>query len=88
MTDENIKLLRKDIEHLLSEEYGCNYRIINYDPRPNATTCIFGISLMVEVTINGKTIRACTRKSTNNAVMEEIKKQISCTCPILEKHYL
>lgn len=32
MTDENIAILRKDIEHLLSEEFGTNYRIINYDP--------------------------------------------------------
>lgn len=88
MTDENLSILRKDIEHLLSEEYGCNYRIINYDPRPNITTCIFGISLTVEVTINGVAMRACTRKSTNNEVMTEIKRQIEEQHPILEKHYL
>lgn len=92
MTDENIKLLRKDIEHLLSEEYGCNYRIINYEPRANMVTCIFGISLTVEVTIKGIAMRACTRKSTNNEVMAEIKRQIgerlNVPNPILEKHYL
>lgn len=88
MTDENIKLLRKDIEKLLSEEYGCNYRIINYDPRPNMVTQIFGISLTVEVTINGVAMRACTRKSTNNAVMAEIRRQIGERHTILEKHYL
>lgn len=88
MTEENIQLMKNDIEQLLSEEYGCNYRIINYDPRPNVTTCIFGISLTVEVTINGVAIRACTRKSTNNAVMAEIRRQIEEQHPILEKHYL
>lgn len=84
--------MRKDIECLLSEEYGCNYRIINYDPRPNVITQIFGISLTVEVTIKGVAMRACTRKSTNNEVMAEIKRQIgeriNVPNPILEKHYL
>lgn len=87
MTDENIKLLRKDIEKLLSEEYG-KYRIINYDPRPNMVTQIFGITLTVEVEINGVATRACTRKSTNNEVMAEIIRQIEEQHPILEKHYL
>lgn len=84
MTDENLSILRKDIEYLLSEEYGSDWRIINYDPRPNATTGIFGITLSVEV----NSTRAWARKSSNNEVMEEIKKQISASLPILEKHYL
>jgi len=33
-------------------------------------------------------VRAWARKSSNNEVMEEIKKQISASLPILEKHYL
>lgn len=89
MTEENIKLLRKDIEHLLSEEYGCNYRIINYDPRPNMVTQIFGITLTVEVEMPDGTFRlAHVRKSTNNEVMAEIRRQIEEQQPILEKHYL
>lgn len=88
MTEENLSILRKDIEHLLSEEYGCNYCIINYDPRPNVVTEIFGITLTVEVEINGVATRACTRKSTNNEVMAEIRRQIEEQHPILEKHYL
>lgn len=76
MTNENIKLLRKDIEHLLSEEYG-KYRIINYDPRPNIVTQIFGITLTVEVTMpDGTTKGAHVRKGTNNEVMAEVKNQI------------
>jgi hypothetical protein len=89
MTDENIKLLRKDIEHLLSEEYGCNYRIINYDPRPNLITNIFGITLTVEVKMPDETFRrAHVRKGTNNEVMKEVRNQIGATQTILEKHYL
>ena len=84
MTDENRSILRKDIEYLLSEEYGSSWRILKYDPRPNATTGIFGITLSVEV----NSVRAWARKSSNNVVMEEIKKQIAKTCPIIEKHYL
>ena len=84
MTDENRSILRKDIEYLLSEEYGSSWRILKYDPRPNATTGIFGITLSVEV----NSVRAWARKSSNNEVMEEIKKQIAKTCPIIEKHYL
>lgn len=88
MTDENIKLLRKDIEKLLSEEYG-KYRIINYDPRPNMVTQIFGITLTVEVEMPDGTFRlAHVRKSTNNEVMAEIRRQIEEQQPILEKHYL
>lgn len=89
MTDENIKLLRKDIEHLLSEEYGCNYRIINYEPRPNMVTQIFGITLTVEIAMPDETFRrAHVRKSTNNEVMAEIRRQIEEQHPILEKYYL
>ncbi len=89
MTDENIKLLRKDIEHLLSEEYGCNYRIINYDPRPNLITNIFGITLTVEVKMpDGSFKRAHVRKSTNNEVMTAVKNQIGEPSSILERHYL
>ena len=89
MTDENIKLLRKDIEHLLSEEYGCNYRIINYDPRPNMVTEIFGVTLTVEVTMpDGTTKRAHIRRSTNNEVMAEVKAQIWEPVSILQRHYL
>ena len=84
MTDENRSILRKDIEYLLSEEYGSSWRILKYDPRPNATTGIFGITLSVEV----NSAKAWARKSSNNEVMEEIKKQIAKTCPIIEKHYL
>lgn len=84
MTDENRSILRKDIEYLLSEEYGSSWRILKYDPRPNATTGIFGITLSVEV----NSVKAWARKSSNNEVMEEIKKQISASLPILEKHYL
>jgi len=84
MTDENLTILQRDIEYLLSEEYGSDWRIINYDPRPNATTGIFGITLSVEV----NSAKAWARKSSNNEVMEEIKKQIAKTCPIIEKHYL
>ena len=89
MTDENIKLLRKDIEHLLSEEYGCNYRILNYDPRPNLITNIFGITLTVEVKMPDETFRrAHARKENNLDLMKEIKDQIGATQTILEKHYL
>jgi len=89
MTDENIKLLRKDIEHLLSEEYGCNYRIINYDPRPNVITEIFGITLTVEVAMPDETFRlAHVRKSTNNEVMTEVRNQIGEQLSILQRHYL
>jgi hypothetical protein len=89
MTDENIKLLRKDIEHLLSEEYGCNYRILNYDPRPNLITNIFGITLTVEVKMPDETFRlAHVRKSTNNEVMTEVRNQIGEQLSILQRHYL
>ena len=89
MTDENIKLLRKDIEHLLSEEYGCNYRILNYDPRPNIVTKIFGITLTVEVAMpDGSFKRAHVRKGTNNEVMTEIRNQIREQLSILQRHYL
>ena len=89
MTDENIAILRKDIEHLLSEEYGCNYRIINYDPRPNMVTQIFGITLTVEVGMpDGSFKRAHVRKGTNNEVMKEVRDQIGEPSSILERHYL
>ena len=89
MTDENIAILRKDIEQLLSEEFGTNYRIINYDPRPNIVTQIFGITLTVEVTMpDGTTKRAHVRKSTNNEVMTAVKNQIGEPSSILERHYL
>ena len=89
MTDENIKLLRKDIEHLLSEEYGCNYRIINYDPRPNAVTGIFGITLTVEVAMpDGSCKRAHGRKGVINEFMNEVRKQIGEPLTILQRHYL
>lgn len=88
MTDENIAILRKDIEHLLSEEYGCDYRIINYDPRPNISAVLFGITLTVEVTQNGISRRAHARKENNLDLMKEIKDQIGATQTILEKHYL
>ena len=89
MTDENLSILRKDIEHLLSEEYGCNYRILNYDPRPNMVTQIFGITLTVEVTMpDGSFKRAHVRKSTNNEVMKEVKARIWEPLSILERHYL
>ena len=89
MTDENLSILRKDIEHLLSEEFGTNYRIINYDPRPNMVTQIFGITLTVEVEMPDGTFRlAHVRKSTNNEVMAEIRRQIEEQHPVLEKHYL
>ena len=89
MTDENLSILRKDIEHLLSEEYGCNYRIINYDPRPNMVTQIFGITLTVEVAMpDGSFKRAHVRKGTNNEVMTEVRNQIGEPSSILERHYL
>jgi hypothetical protein len=89
MTDENIKLLRKDIEHLLSEEYGSNYRIIHYDPRPSLITNIFGITLTVEVKMPDETFRlAHVRKSTNNEVMAEVRNQIGEQLSILQRHYL
>lgn len=89
MTDENIKLLRKDIEHLLSEEYGCNYRIINYDPRPNMVTQIFGITLTVEVEMPDGTFRSAhARRNTNNEVMAEVRNQIWEPSSILQRHYL
>jgi hypothetical protein len=89
MTDENLSILRKDIEHLLSEEYGCNYRIINYDPRPNVITEIFGITLTVEVAMpDGSFKRAHVRKGTNNEVMTAVKNQIGEPSSILERHYL
>ena len=89
MTDENIAILRKDIEQLLSEEFGTNYRIINYDPRPNMVTQIFGITLTVEVTMpDGTTKRAHIRRSTNNEVMAEVRNQIGEPLSILERHYL
>lgn len=88
MTDENIKLLRKDIEKLLSEEYG-KYRIINYDPRPNMVTQIFGITLTVEVAMpDGTYKRAHVRKSTNNEVMAEVRRQVGEPLSILERHCL
>lgn len=88
MTDENIKLLRKDIEHLLSEEYG-KYRIINYDPRPNMVTQIFGITLTVEVEMpDGTFRRAHARRNTNNEVMKEVRNQIWEPSSILQRHYL
>ena len=89
MTDENLSILRKDIEHLLSEEYGCNYRIINYDPRPNMVTQIFGITLTVEVAMpDGTFKRAHVRKGTNNEVMAEVRNQIGEPSSILQRHYL
>ena len=89
MTEENLSILRKDIEHLLSEEYGTNYRIINYDPRPNIVTQIFGITLTVEVTMpDGTTKRAHVRKGTNNEVMAEVRNQIGEPSSILQRHYL
>ena len=89
MTDENIAILRKDIEQLLSEEFGTNYRIINYDPRPNMVTQIFGITLTVEVTMpDGSFKRAHVRKSTNNEVMKEVRNQIGEPSSILQRHYL
>ena len=89
MTDENIAILRKDIEQLLSEEFGTNYRIINYDPRPNMVTQIFGITLTVEVTMpDGSFKRAHVRKGTNNEVMAEVKAQIWEPVSILQRHYL
>ncbi len=88
MTDENIKLLRKDIEKLLSEEYGI-YRIINYDPRPNMVTQIFGITLTVEVAMpDGSFKRAHVRKGTNNEVMAEVRNQIGEPSSILQRHYI
>ena len=89
MTNENLQLMKKDIEHLLSEEYGCNYRIINYDPRPNMVTQIFGITLTVEVAMpDGSFKRAHVRKGTNNEVMAEVKAQIWEPVSILQRHYL
>ena len=89
MTDENLSILRKDIKHLLSEEYGCNYRIINYDPRPNLIPNIFGITLTVEVKMPDETFRlAHVRKSTNNEVMTEVRNQIGEQLSILQRHYL
>lgn len=89
MTDENLSILRKDIEHLLSEEYGSNYRIINYEPRPNLITNIFGITLTVEVKMpDGTFKRAHVRKSTNNEVMKEVRNQIGEPLSILQRHYL
>ena len=89
MTDENLSILRKDIEHLLSEEYGSNYRIINYDPRPNMVTQIFGITLTVEIAMPDETFRrAHVRKSTNNEVMKEVRNQIGEPLSILQRHYL
>ena len=89
MTNENLQLMKKDIEHLLSEEYGCNYRIINYDPRPNMVTQIFGITLTVEVAMpDGSFKRAHVRKGTNNEVMTEVRNQILEPSPILQRHYL
>ncbi len=89
MTEENLQLMRKDIECLLSEEYGCNYRIINYDPRPNVITEIFGITLTVEVAMpDGSFKRAHVRKGTNNEVMKEVRNQIGEPLSILQRHYL
>ena len=89
MTEENLSILRKDIEHLLSEEYGSNYRIINYDPRPNMVTQIFGITLTVEIAMPDGTLkRAHVRKSTNNEVMAEVRNQIWEPSSILQRHYL
>lgn len=89
MTEENLSILRKDIEHLLSEEYGSNYRIINYDPRPNMVTQIFGITLTVEIAMPDETFRrAHVRKSTNNEVMKEVRNQIGEPLSILQRHYL
>lgn len=89
MTEENLQLMRKDIECLLSEEYGLNWRIINYDPRPNMVTQIFGITLTVEVAMpDGSFKRAHVRKGTNNEVMKEVRNQIGEPLSILQRHYL
>ncbi len=89
MTDENLKILCQDINNLLSVEYGSNYRIINYDPRPNTGTDIFGITLTVEVrTSDGQLKKAHARKSSNSEILEAIKLQINDNTPILSKHYL
>lgn len=81
--------MRKDIECLLSEEYGLDWRIINYDPRPNIVAQIFGITLTVEVAMSdGSFKRAHVRKGTNNEVMAEVKNQIGEPLSILERHYL
>lgn len=89
MTEENLQLMRKDIECLLSEEYGLNWRIINYDPRPNVITEIFGITLTVEVAMpDGSFKRAHVRKGTNNEVMKEVRNQIGEPLSILQRHYL
>lgn len=89
MTEENLQLMRKDIECLLSEEYGLDWRIINYDPRPNVITEIFGITLTVEVAMpDGSFKRAHVRKGTNNEVMKEVRNQIGEPLSILQRHYL
>lgn len=81
--------MRKDIECLLSEEYGLDWRIINYDPRPNVITEIFGITLTVEVAMpDGSFKRAHVRKGTNNEVMKEVRNQIGEPLSILQRHYL
>lgn len=88
MTDHDYITIRRDINDLLTEEYGSSYRIITYDPRPNISTGFFGITLTVEVTQNGISRRAHARKDNNLDLMREIKGQIGATQTILEKHYL
>lgn len=88
MTDQNLSILERDINDLLTEEYGSGYRIITYEPRPNISTGFFGITLTVEVTQNGISRRAHARKENNLDLMKEIKDQIGATQTILEKHYL
>lgn len=84
MTDENLRQMKKDMEFLLTKEFGDNYRIKTYEPRFSLDTGS-RIVLNVEIEKDNQTRLFCIHRKTDNnrvildALREVIHKQTIIT---------
>jgi hypothetical protein len=75
MTDENRKQMEKDMEYLLSEEYGPSAHLIYYRPHFSMNT---GAKITVCVSINAKLL-CIHRKTDNNRVILDALREVAHT---------